>query len=129
MKKQIIIRIIFIALLLVLGIFLYISGKEHTIFIDNKDITLKDIVYKANNDYKVWIDNKELKTIRKGERGLIKVTGTNHKIMVEKIVDEVLTGEQYEKRFKLKTNEKNVIINIPAMINNADIWIKKQADI
>jgi len=126
LTKQIIIRIIFISLLLILGIFLYISGKEHTIFIDNKEITLNDTTYRANSDYKVWIDNKELKVIKKGERGLTKVTGTNHKIMVEKISDKVLTGEKHEMRFRLKMNEKIIIINLPAMINNADEWLIKQ---
>lgn len=126
MTKQIIIRIIFISLLLILGVFLYISGKEHTIFIDNKDVTLNDSTYKANSDYKVWIDNKELKVIKKGERGLIKVTGMNHKIIVEKIVDKALTGEKHETGFRFKMNEKIIIINIPAMINNADEWLIKQ---
>lgn len=55
---------------------------------------------------------------------MAKVAGVSHKIVVEEIKDKVLTGEKYEKKFKLKTNE-SATVNIPAMINNANEWINK----
>lgn len=55
---------------------------------------------------------------------MAKVAGVSHKIVVEEIKDKVLTGEKYEKKFKLKTNE-SATVNIPAMINNANEWIDK----
>ncbi len=90
--------------------------------IDNRDISVGDITYSAGITYKVRVDNQEIGSIKKDERKVAKVSGVSHKIVVEEIKDKVLTGEKYEKRFKLKTNE-SATVNIPAMINNANEWI------
>ena len=93
-------------------------------FIDNRDISIGDITYNAGTTYEVRVDNQEIGVINKGERKVAMVAGVSHKIVVEEIKDKVLTGEKYEKRFKLKTNE-SAMVNIPAMINNANEWIDK----
>ncbi|MBA7571153.1 hypothetical protein ES708_12911 [subsurface metagenome] len=92
--------------------------------IDNKDISVGDITYSAGTTYKVRVDNQEIGVIEKGERKVTRVAGASHKIVVEEIKDKVLTGERYEKRFKLKTNE-SATVNIPAMVNKASEWIDK----
>ena len=93
--------------------------------IDNRDISVGDNTYSSCTTYKVWVDNQEIGLLEKGERKVTRVAGISHKIVVEEIKDKVLTGEKYEKKFKLKTNE-NVTVNIPAMINNANEWIDKK---
>ena len=125
MRKRIIIRIILIVVLVLMGIFLYTIGKEHKVIIDNKDISIDGLTYNTDTTYKVWVDNLEIGSIEKGERNVVKVTGTNHKIVIEEIKDKILTGEKYEKRFRLKTNE-SATINIPAMTNNVNEWINKK---
>jgi len=124
LRKRIIIRTALIAALILIGIFLYAIGKEHKVVIDNRDISVGDIIYNASTTYVVWVDNQEIGVIKKGERKIAKVAGVSHKIVVEEIKDNVLTGERYEKRFKLKTNE-SAMVNIPALINNANEWIDK----
>jgi len=124
MKKRIIIRITLIVVLILIGIFLYTIGKEHKVIIDNKDISIDGLTYNADTTYKVWVDNLEIGSIEKGERNVVKITGTNHKIVIEEIKDKILTGKKYEKSFKLKTNE-SATVNIPVMINNVDKWINK----
>lgn len=124
MRKRIIIRITFIVVLILIGIFLYIIGKEHKVLIDNRDISVGDITYNAGTTYKVRVDNQEIGVIKKGERKVARVAGVSHKIVVEEIKDKVLIGEKYEKKFKLKINE-SATVNIPAMINNANEWINK----
>jgi len=113
-----------IVVLIFIGIFLYTIGKEHKVLIDNKDITVGDITYSAGATYKVWVDSQGIGLVEKDERKVARVAGASHKIVVEEIKDKVLTGEKYEKRFKLKTNE-NATVSIPAMINNANEWIDK----
>ena len=125
MRKRIIIRTTLIVVLILIGIFLYTVGKEHKVLIDNRDISVGEISYITDATYKVWIDNQEIGEIKKGERNKVMVTGVSHKIVVEEIKSNVLTGEKLEKRFKLKTNE-SATINIPAMINNAKEWIDKK---
>ena len=109
-----------VVVLVLLGIFLYVIGKEYTVLIDNRDTVVGDISYVADATYKVWLDKQEVGVIEKGERIAVKVTGISHKIIVEKFKDKVVTGEKYRKIFKLKSNE-SFVINIPAMINDANV--------
>lgn len=124
MSKRIIIRTTLVAVLILIGIFLYTIGKEHKVLIDNKDISVGNVICSASTTYVVRVDDQEIGVIKKGERNVAMVTGTSHKIVVEEIKGNVLTGEKHEKRFKLKTSE-SATINIPAMINNANEWIDK----
>jgi len=66
----------------------------------------------------------QIPLIEKGERKVVRVVGSAHKIVVEEFKDKALTGEKNEKRFKLKINE-SAKINILAMINNANECIDK----
>lgn len=124
MRKRIIIRIALIAVLILIGIFLYTTGQEHTVLIDNKDIIVNDNTYNASTVYKVWVDNQEIGVIEKDKRMVATVTGVSHKIVIEEISNQVLSGEKYERIFKFKNNE-GAVINIPAMINSLNEWINK----
>lgn len=119
-----IIRISLVVVLILIGIFLYTIGKQHKILIDNRDITVGDIAYRAGTTYNIWVDNQEIGMIKKGERIKAMVTGASHKIIVKEIKDDVVIREKYEKMFKLKVNE-DVVINIPAMINDLNEWINR----
>jgi len=118
LRKRIIIRITLIVVLILIG-------KEHKVLIDNKDISIGDVVYNAGTTYKIRVDDKEIGLIEKGKRKVAKVTGMNHKIVIEEVKDKALTGEKYEKKFKLKTSE-SATINIPAITNNINEWINKK---
>ena len=124
MRKRIIIRITLIIALILIGIFLYTTGKEHKVLIDNKDIIVNDNTYGVSTVYKVWVDNQEIGVIEKNKRMVATVTGVSHKIVVEEISNQVLSGEKYERIFKFKNNE-GAVINIPAMINSLNEWINK----
>jgi len=125
LRKRIMIRMALIAVLILIGIFLYTTGKEHKVLIDNKDIMVNDTTYNASAVYKIWVDNQEIGVIEKGKRIMTMVTGTSHKMVVEEISDQVLSGEKYERIFKFKNNE-GAVINIPAMINSLNEWINKK---
>jgi hypothetical protein len=118
------ISITLVVALILIGIFLYTTGKEHKILIDNKNFKVGEVAYNTNATYKIWIDNQEIGLLEEDERGVAMVAGASHKIVIEEMKDKVLTGEKYEKKFKLKTNER-ATINIPAMINDINEWIDK----
>lgn len=122
--KRTLIRISIIIILIFLGIFLYTIGKEHKVLIDNVDVTVNDTYYISDTNYNVLVNNQEIGLLEKGKRKAAMVVGKNHKIIIQEVKNKELIGEKYEKMFNLKSNE-NATINLPAMINNANIWIKK----
>jgi len=99
MRKRIIIRITLMVVLILIGISLYTIGKEHKVFIDNKDIAVGEIVYSAEATYDVRVDNQEIGLLEKGDRNVVKVAGASH--------------------------NDSATVNIPAMINNKNEWINK----
>ena len=124
MRKRIIIRTTLVAVLILIGIFLYTIGQEHKVIIDNKDIIVNGNTYNASTVYKIWVDNQEIGVIEKNGRAVTKVTGVSHKIVIEAISDQALSGEKHERIFKFKSNE-GAVINIPAMVNALNEWIDK----
>ena len=124
MRKRIIIRITLIVVLIIIGIFLYVIGKEHIVFIDNRYISISDITYSPDTTtiYGVRLNNQDTIVIKKDERKMTKVIGASHNILVEEIKDNGLIGERYEKSFKLKINE-SATINIPAIVKDLP-WLQ-----
>jgi len=122
LRKQIIFKSTFILLLVLLGWFLYIIGKEHKLIIDNKEIISDSITYSDKISYKVFVDNQELGTIEKDDRMVAKVAGMNHIITLEEIKNGSITWEKYEKKFRLQSNE-DAKLSIPAIINNKKEWL------
>jgi len=94
------------------------------VLIDNKNIIVNDNTYNTSTVYKVWVDNQEIGVIEKDKRMVATVTGVSHKIVIEAISNQVLSGEKHERIFKFKNNE-GAVINIPAMINSLNEWINK----
>ncbi len=102
--------------LVVLAVFLFISGKEHKVFIENKKIDgikpLKSVVYVVDDQKKVKIK------ARKKKVAMLK--GTSHKMVLtfKKDGKEVTL----EKDFKLKVNGE-VVISVPKIIEGRDGWL------
>lgn len=124
LKRQLI-RVALIVVLIFLGVYLYNVGKLHKVYIENKEITLDNVTYQATSSYKVWIDGQEIGDLRQGKRKLAKVIGSNHRIIVQEVVDRRVRGPKFEKQFTLKVTEK-ATVNIPALLNDLHSWIKKE---
>lgn len=107
-------RIGVILAMILLGIFLFINGKEHAIFIENKGEK-----YTPKNAYYVLDGKKEIK-VKKKKKKREYVKGVNHTIEVWfKDADGV--EKKVVKEFKTKMGKK-IMINV-AMIES-DSWLK-----
>lgn len=107
-------RIGVILAMILLGIFLFISGKEHAVFIENKGEK-----YTPKNAYYILDGKKEVK-IKKKKKKREYIKGVNHTIEVRfKGADGI--EKKVVKEFKTKMGKK-ITINV-AMIEN-DSWMK-----
>jgi len=122
LRRNTIIRIALIVLFIIIGIILFVTGKEHKVFIDNKNISIGDNTYLANSPFRVWVDKKDIGIIEKGKRVLVKVVGVKHKIVAEEVRENTSTGEEFEEEFTLKINE-SAIISLPILAKKENGWI------
>lgn len=100
--------------MILLGIFLFISGKEHAVFIENKGEK-----YTPKNAYYILDGKKEVK-IKKKKKKREYIKGVNHTIEV-RFKDADGVEKKIVKEFKTKMGKK-IMINV-AMIES-DSWLK-----
>jgi len=112
--KTIAVRAGVILAMILLAIFLFISGKEHAIFLENKGE-----IYTPKNAYYILDGKKEVK-IKKKKKKREYIKGIDHTIEIRfKGADGV--EKKVVKEFKTKMGKK-ITINV-AMIES-DSWLK-----
>lgn len=125
--RKIIFRISLILLFVILGIVLFIIGKEHKIFIHNIDLTIKGETFTADSSYEVCVDGIKVgKTaIKPGKRNVTYSAGPRHEIVLQKVINGEPVGEKIVKKFNLSTDQAEVIINIPALIADSEFYLQQ----
>jgi len=114
--KRIVAQLSLVAVMVVLGVILFVTGKEHRVFVENKSIdgykAIKKVQYVVNGE-------KEVK-VKKNKKKLSKVKGSTHQIVV--IYEDGGKTHKIEKSFKLKVMEE-ASISIPMLIGGSEDWI------
>lgn len=117
------IRILFVVVLILLGIFLFAMGKTHTVLLDNKTIEYNGKEYKAIKYAVVIIDNQEEIEITQRERLKVALRRSNHTITIE---DN--KGNEVVKKFKIPLSLDISLLSLPLLMefeDNQDIWLSK----
>ncbi len=88
----------------------FITGKGHTILIDNKNA--EDGSVPAIDGVMVSVDGREALELYKGDRDRENVSGQNHRVSVEIIAD----GRKIEKSIRLPIGEDILLLSIPMLV-------------
>jgi len=122
--KRNVIRIALVVVLIALGFGLYVLGKEHQIFVDNKDIVIDGVEYKSENTIKVVVDNVDLEEVKKGKRKVAYTPGPWHKITAVEILPDGSTRE-VERKFTLSPSDV-AVVNLVALFEVENGWLEIQ---
>ena len=124
--KRNIIRLALVIVLIVLGLCLYVLGKEHKIFVDNRDIVINGTELKSTNPFIVYVDNVDLEEVGNGKRKVAYSPGPWHTVKaIEKLPDG--TTREFVKKFTLSPKD-TAIINLPALVSEKDGWLKIEGE-
>jgi len=123
--RKLIVRSGLVVILILLGVFLYVIGKEHVLLIDNRDFTHEGVTYQAAASYEVWVDGNQVgrTALAAGRRGAAYVAGPRHKIVVQEVAAGQPVGEPIERRFSVPTGAYQITINIPALVAGAESFV------
>lgn len=106
-----------VAVMLLLSTFLFITGKEHKVFIENKTVG----EYKAVKVAEYTVNDQEAVKIKKRKKKLAKVKGRTHEISVTyKNGDKEQT---VTKKFTLGAMDE-ATISIPVLLKDGSDWIE-----
>lgn len=115
--RRILIRVLAILALVALGAVMFVIGRGHTVYLDNKTLEYEGETYKAF--YRVTVykaDGEKLTKLSARERGSDEVIGGSYKMTLE-IIENKGDAEKYvECTLALPMNMDGVIINLPAYV-------------
>ena len=111
--------IILLVFLVILSVILFITGRQHNVYVENKARN----EYVAVKDIKYSLDGDKEKKIKPNKRKAEVVKGRSHKIVVE-FKDAQGNKQKIEKDFDVKATE-DLIIYLPVLIGNGNDWIEE----
>jgi len=123
-----IIKSVLIIGIIVLAVFLYVVGKEHVVFVENNTFTIDGEIYEPYDLVRVTLDGGEPVEIKKPRgrslgRAKVSTTGLNHKVLIEILDDDDNVIETKEAKFKVKNNVEELLLNVPALMHDAEGWV------
>lgn len=122
MKRRLIIRIAFVLLLILLGVWMFFIGKQHTLLLDN--MTVGD--YRALDLVYVSVDGGDELELTRRMRDQAIVTSQSHRVSIT-YTDSSWNEVTIEKKIKFPLNENMMLLSIPTLIANPDapqeVWL------
>ena len=113
-KKRFIVRISTIIIIILIGVWMFFIGKQHTLNLANVQTTINGVQYKGVDGISVKFDKRDEFTSYADFSDEIIAIGQKHTLTIND------GNNEYKKRFRIPISYRNVIINIPAFINNPD---------
>ena len=110
LTRTLCIRVIAIFLVIVLAVVMFIIGKQHKIYFDNKDWG----PYKAYQFVEVSVDKQDSVELARRDRDVFTVVAQGHTIYIDAM------GDEKEVKIHIPLFMRDVLINIPALMNGED---------
>jgi len=115
-RRSLFAKLIALAAVLVLAAVMFVIGRGHTVYFDNKAVEYEGKTYEGPYKVTVYVKGEQAAKLYDGERGMTTWVGQNFrvafKIMQEKGGDETIT----EYSIKLPHGMDGIVINIPAYL-------------
>ena len=112
-KRKWIIRACALLIILGIGAVMFVVGRGHTVYIDNKTLEYEGETYKAPYRAVVYVDGKKVSTLAARERGMATNIGQSFTMTVGIVEEKGRDEVPHEITIKLPYNMDGVIINIP----------------
>lgn len=113
-KRSLVVRSVIIVAYILLAIIMFVSGRSHTVLIDNH--AAEDGSYKAIKGMTVSVNNSKPSEFMKGDRDKFVIKGQTLKVKVQSFdgkIDTVYT-------FKIPLKTDSVLISIPKLAAGMD---------
>jgi hypothetical protein len=107
--RSLIARSILLVLYIAIMMIMVVTGRRHTILIDNKDAP--DGSYTAIDGMEVQINNLEALEYYPGDRDKAVVQGQRHKIKV----DMFMEGREFEASFRIPFGQDMILLSVPKL--------------
>ena len=123
--RRILARVIAIAIIIGIAVWMFIIGRGHTIYFDNKALEADGQTYEPFYKIEVFVKDQSVAKLSEGDRGMVSVMGQNFDMVLH------ITPKKDAKKvgsavsMKLPYNMDGIILNLPALLNGAseDVYL------
>lgn len=121
------IRLGAIVVILIFSVFLFFIGRQHTVLVDNKTITVNGTEVKALQLVEVQINKLDALELAARDRDKFEVTGQTHEVAVV-YTDSNWEEHEIKRKFKIPLMQDMVMILVPALVANPEaeqgVWLE-----
>jgi hypothetical protein len=117
-NRRNVVRILLAAALVLLGVYLYTSGKQHQMFVDNMAAEIDGKTYAPETSVRVAFDGGEPLELASGDRDVTQVVGPSHSVKVEVLNESGDVVKTLEGEFRWVSSKKGMF-SIPAFLGGA----------
>lgn len=121
-------RLVAIVIVLLFSVMLFFIGKQHTVLLDNKTVTVNGVEIQALKLVEVQVNKLDSLEFYPRDRDKADVTRQKHSITVS-YTDASGKDVSFTRTFRLPLMEEMVLISIPTLVANPDapqeVWMEK----
>ncbi len=112
------VRILLAAALVLLGVYLYVSGKQHQMFVDNMAVEIEGKTYAPEALVRAAFDGGEPLELASGDRDVTQVVGPRHSVKIEVLNESGDVVKTLEGEFRWVSTKKGMF-SVPAFLGGA----------
>ena len=117
------------ALLLLLGIAaaMFVVGRGHTIYFDNKKLETESVTYEPYHKVEVTVGGERVAKLSKKDRGMVETMGQSFSMQLSITEEKGDDPKTVKVNLPLPYNLDGIVINIPALMNGAtpDVYMSE----
>lgn len=123
--KRFWIQVAAIIVLILLGVLMFVIGKQHTILLDNKTLETETATYRALPEVTVQVDKGEKIELAARDRDQAIVVRQGHTVTVWYEDPKTYEERELKIKFRVPLSENMMLMSIPALVNGADesVWL------
>ena len=118
-KRKLLVRLI--AFLAVIGIaaWMFVIGRGHTIYFDNKPLEADGQTYESPYQIQVLVDGESIGKLKEGDRGMTTTMGQDFEMILAVTPKKDAKKQGAKVSLKLPYSMDGIIINLPALLGGA----------
>ena len=115
-KRKLLFRIAAIVIVLAIAGTMFVIGRGHTIYFDNREAAYNGQTVQPFYQVKVVVGDEKPSKLSKGDRGMAQVMGQSFSMMVEITDNEGEAAHAHKVSMSVPYNLDGILINIPALM-------------
>ena len=115
-KRTFLYRALAVLLLLIIAGVMFIIGRGHTVYFDNKTIEYNGKSYSGPYKVVVYVNDEEVAKLYDKERGMTTCMGQNFSMMLKITQEKGGEASMVSVGMKLPYNMDGIVLNLPALL-------------